>query len=62
MDTTPVHEHPFDLTRLKAGDTFLGCPSCGFRYKEPVAAVPQCPQCGQWEMKIYTVTPEDITT
>lgn len=50
--------HPFDLRGTRVGYTF-GCPSCGFFWKEPVGAVPQCPDCGGL-MRMYTVTQEDL--
>ncbi len=51
--------HPFDLRGTRVGYTFLGCPSCGFYWKEPVACVPQCPDCSRG-MRMYTVTQEDL--
>lgn len=51
--------HPFDLRGTRAGYTFLGCRACGFYWKEPVAAVPQCPDCSG-PMRMFTVTAEDL--
>jgi hypothetical protein len=59
MDQQNV-KHQFDLTGLKAGEKFLGCPRCWFRF--PVGAItrPICPRC-LTGMNIYTVTQLDIT-
>jgi len=51
--------HFFDLTGLKEGDTFLGCPECWFRLDSGCAAKPVCPECGS-AMNVYTLTPEDV--
>jgi hypothetical protein len=51
--------HKFNLSGLKAGDSFLGCPSCWFRLDAGCAAKPICRECRS-EMRIYDVTPADV--
>lgn len=51
--------HEFDLTGLKAKETFLGCPTCWFRLDPGQFAKPVCRVCGG-KMLIYDVTPEDV--
>jgi hypothetical protein len=35
----------YDMSGLKVGDKFLGCPACHFRHEAEAAAKPECPDC-----------------
>lgn len=59
MDYTKNVENKFDLTEMKPGDEFLGCPYCGFNLKPQQAASPSCPDCGK-RLYIYKVTKNDL--
>jgi hypothetical protein len=50
--------HSFDLTGLKVGDRFLGCPNCGWHLPPDAACPNKCPQC-QGALWLVTVTEED---
>ncbi len=52
--------HPFNLTGLKVGDRFIGCPRCGYQLSPEVAAcVLECPTC-LGRLTDYRVTEEDV--
>jgi hypothetical protein len=59
MNTLKNVPHKFDLTGLKAGQSFLGCPHCWFRINPGEAMKPVCPHCRE-QMLIYDVTPQDV--
>jgi hypothetical protein len=59
MTATSIKDHHFDLSGLKVGDSFLGCPKCWFQHEPEIAAKPECPDCRE-QMLFYTVTPEDL--
>lgn len=59
MEKTRNVHHGFDLSGLVAGDCFLGCPCCWFRFEPHTGAVPTCPECGG-QMYLYDVTEDDI--
>ena len=35
----------FDMSGMRVGDRFLGCPRCGFRLPVGQACKPECPDC-----------------
>ncbi len=59
MEMTRNVIHGFDLTGLKTGDTFLGCPLCWWRLNPGEAAKPVCPHC-MATLAQFTVTPDDF--
>ena len=51
--------HRFNLTGAKAGDWFLGCPSCWLQLPLNAAGPSTCKYCCK-PLNIYTVRPEDV--
>jgi len=54
-----LKRHRFDLTAMRPGDFFLGCPRCGFQREAFTSDWPICPECGSG-MKINQVPEADI--
>jgi hypothetical protein len=55
-----AYRHPrFDLTAMRPGDFFLGCPRCGFQREAFTGDWPICPECGRG-LKINEVTEADV--
>jgi len=59
MEKTRNVTHEFDLSGLVAGDCFLGCPNCWFRFDPHTGAAPVCPEC-RGNMNLYYVTKDDV--
>ena len=58
MEVSPS-KYEYDLSGMKVGDWFLGCPECGFQLETNTAYSPICPICGR-KMHVCTVTDKDI--
>jgi hypothetical protein len=58
IDETNVN-HSFDLSGLKAGDTFLGCPKCWEIHAVNAVGVLECRIC-MGRPNLYTVNESDL--
>jgi ssDNA-binding Zn-finger/Zn-ribbon topoisomerase 1 len=59
MRTLTNIPHKFDLNRLYACDTFLGCNNCWWRAERGEVMKPICPECGE-QLYFYYVRKEDL--